>query len=240
MQDNTRFDTPTISVLVEGSNGLFSDPVTKVGGEKLTYSIPTYDGLRGIMDSIYWKPTFHWVIERVRVMNRINMETKGLLLPRICPGDKPGDKTQSFCTYLYDVAYQIQAHMEWDRDKPEYEKDRKADKHFTIAMESLKAGGRRDIFIGKREGCCFGYASPCVFGEGDGYYDHSGAIQFGMMLHGVTYPTDDDPYMKTRYWIPTMENGIVEFPHPNECDPMLTRIVKRVDHYKVYHKVKEV
>lgn len=43
---------------VSGNLALFADPVTSAGGEKTTYSIPTYEALKGITKSIYWKPTF--------------------------------------------------------------------------------------------------------------------------------------------------------------------------------------
>lgn len=46
---------------------LFTDPLTKVGGEKFSYPVPTYQALKGITESIYWKPTLIWVIDRCRV-----------------------------------------------------------------------------------------------------------------------------------------------------------------------------
>ena len=46
-----------ISFTVYGRQALFSDPITRVGGEKCSYHIPTYEALKGIAKSIYWKPT---------------------------------------------------------------------------------------------------------------------------------------------------------------------------------------
>ena len=68
----------TIEYEVYGDYALFSDPVVRVGGEKTSYSIPTYEALRGITESIFWKPTISWVIDEIRVMNRIQTETKGI------------------------------------------------------------------------------------------------------------------------------------------------------------------
>ena len=42
---------------VTGRKGLFTCPEFKVGGEKCTLQIPTYEALKGITKSIYWKPT---------------------------------------------------------------------------------------------------------------------------------------------------------------------------------------
>ena len=63
---------------VSGRYALFSDPVMRVGGEKSSYQVPTYEALRGIMTSVYWKPTINWFIDAVRVMNPIQTETKGI------------------------------------------------------------------------------------------------------------------------------------------------------------------
>ena len=68
----------TIEFEVYGTYALFSDPVMRVGGEKTSYHIPTYEALKGITESIYWKPTIIWIIDAVRVMNPIQTETKGI------------------------------------------------------------------------------------------------------------------------------------------------------------------
>lgn len=63
---------------VYGEYGLFTDPLTKLGGEKMTMQIPTYEALKGITESIYWKPSIVWIIDEVRIMNQIQMESKGI------------------------------------------------------------------------------------------------------------------------------------------------------------------
>ena len=42
----------TIEFEVYGKYALFSDPVTRVGGEKTSYHIPTYEALKGMVESI--------------------------------------------------------------------------------------------------------------------------------------------------------------------------------------------
>src|ERR1700683_382395 len=75
----TMYSTPkdTIEFRVWGRFAMFTDPLTRVGGEKCSYHIPTYEALKGVAKSIYWKPTFIWVIDAVRVMKRIRTQTKG-------------------------------------------------------------------------------------------------------------------------------------------------------------------
>ena len=154
----------TIEFRVWGRYAMFTDPLTRVGGEKCSYHLPTYEALKGIAKIIYWKPTFIWHIDRVRVMKRIRTQTKG-----IKPLDYGGGNTLAIYTYLTGdpdpetreprVEYQVRAHFEWNLHRPELERDRKDGKHFEIAKRSLERGGRQDIFLGTRE--CQGYVEPC-------------------------------------------------------------------------------
>ena len=70
----------SIEYKVSGKYALFSDIVTRIGGEKMSYPIPTYQALKGITESIYWKPTIIWYIDEVRVLNPIRMDSKGIRL----------------------------------------------------------------------------------------------------------------------------------------------------------------
>ncbi len=218
---------------VRGENALFSDPVTRVGGEKFTYQIPTYEALKGIMQSIYWKPTFIWVIDKVRIMNPIQTVTKG-----IRPIKYYNDKNDlSYYTYLYDCRYQVQAHFIWNENRPELMEDRNENKHYYIARRMIERGGRRDIFLGTRE--CQGYVEPCRFGEGEGAYDHIGELSFGMMYHGITYA--DEAYseetrgkMTVRLWQPVMRNGVISFLPPWNC---IHRTVREMNMKKFEQKL---
>lgn len=200
---------------VYGKYALFSDPIMRVGGEKCSYQIPTYEALKGIMASVYWKPTLIWYIDAVRVMNQIQMETRG-----VRPIKMNGGNDLSYYTYLKDVCYQIRAHFEWNDNRPELKDDRSENKHHNIAKRMIEKGGRRDVFLGTRE--CQAYVAPCVFGIGDSDYDSVGKIAFGEMYHGITYP--DEAYdaatkgkMTVNFWKPVMEQGIIRFLRPEEC-----------------------
>ncbi len=201
---------------VRGDYALFADPVTRVGGEKFTYQVPTYEALKGILQSIYWKPTLIWIIDKVRVMNQIQTETKG-----VRPIKYYNDKNDlSYYTYLKDCRYQVKAHFIWNENRPELKEDRNENKHHNIAKRMIERGGRRDIFLGTRE--CQGYVTPCVFGEGKGAYDTVPELDFGMMYHGITYA--DEAYseetagkMSVRLWRASMNFGVISFLPPWEC-----------------------
>ena len=64
----------SVEFLVTGDYALFADPIMRVGGEKCSYQVPTYEALKGILSSVYWKPTLIWYIAAVRVMRPIQTE----------------------------------------------------------------------------------------------------------------------------------------------------------------------
>ena len=215
----------TIEFKLWGRFALFTDPLTKIGGEKCSYHLPTYEALKGVCKSIYWKPTIIWVIDAVRVMKRIRTQTKGtkpLNYGGVYPSEKiPGKKQENFndlaiYTFLSDVEYQVRAHFEWNDHHEALEKDRIDGKHFAIAKRMLERGGRQDIFLGTRD--CQGYVEPCVFGEGEGAYDGDDEIGYGLMFHGFDYPDEtgtDELY--ARFWYPTLKKGVLTFDRPEDC-----------------------
>lgn len=194
-----------------GRYALFTDPVTRVGGEKCSYHIPTYEALKGVVKSIYWKPTLLWVIDEVRVIKPIRTQTKGTK-PRMFDGGS----TLAIYTFLADVEYQVRAHFEWNTVRGELKQDRIAEKHIAIANRMLDRGGRQDIFLGTRD--CQGYVEPCSFGYGEGAYDKAGQLAFGLTFHGFDYPDESGVNeLRARFWMPTMENGVIRFIRPEAC-----------------------
>jgi len=209
----------TVEFVVYGKYALFSDPITRVGGEKFSYQVPTYQALRGVLESVYWKPTLIWYIDEIRVMNKIQTQSKGI---------RPIKYTTSgndlaYYTYLKDVRYQVRAHFDWNMNRPELANDRNENKHHNIAKRMIELGGRRDVFLGTRE--CQGYVKPCIFGEEAGFYDEYGEIDFGLMVHGFDYPDETGKdELSVRLWRNVvMKDGKILFPLPFEDSPDLVR-----------------
>ncbi len=200
-----------IEFKVYGKRALFTDPVSKIGGEKFTYPVPTYQALKGITESIYWKPTIIWYVDEVRVMKPIRNESVN-----IRPIEYGGGNTLSIYTYLTDVEYQVKAHFEWNLNRSDLEADRNENKHYFFAKRMVEKGGRRDIFLGTRE--CQGYVEPCKFGEDLGAYDDTETLSFGLMFHGFDYPDEaGNNAMMSRFWVPTMEKGVIKYLRPEQC-----------------------
>lgn len=211
MSNHKLYMNNQIAFKVRGRHALFTDPISKIGGEKCSYHIPTYEALKGITCSIYWKPTFTWVIDKVRIIKSIRTEAKS-----VKPLNYGGGNDLAMYTYLADVEYQVLAHFEWNLHREDMENDRIDGKHFSVAQRMIEKGGRRDIFLGARE--CQGYVEPCTFLEGKGFYDDAGELAFGLMFHGFDYPdTTGQHHFDARFWKPVMQNGVIQFLPPEKC-----------------------
>jgi len=216
----------TVEFLVRGDRALFSDPVTRMGGEKTTYYVPTYEALKGILSSVYWKPTFIWIIDAVRVMNIIQTRSEGVRTLNYSGGND-----LSIYTYLVDVCYQVRAHFIWNENRPELMADRNEHKHHNIAKRMIERGGRRDIFLGTRE--CQGYVEPCIFGEEPGAYDNVNELDLGYMFHGFTYADEaireqEKGHLSVRFHHVVMRKGIIQFPSPEEIPEKDRRILHKM------------
>ncbi len=225
----------TVEFCVHGKNALFSDVLTRVGGEKFSYPIPTYEALKGILQSVYFKPTIIWYIDAVRIMNPIKTVRKG-----IRPIKYDGGNDLAYYNYLEDVCYKVRAHFEWNYNRPELEADRNEHKHHNIARRMIERGGRRDIFLGTRE--CQGYVEPCVFDEGKGAYDDVN-MDMAFMYYAIIYPDEaereeDKGYMTVCLWQPKMKDGVIEFIRPSEIPPEHKRHIKKME-MKTFGKDKE-
>jgi len=210
-----------IEFRVFGRMALFTDPITKVGGEKSSYSVPTYQALKGIVESIYWKPTIYWVVDELRVMNEIRTQSRGIRPINY----NNGNNELAIYKYLADVCYEVKAHFEFNTYRPELAQDRDEHKHHNIARRMVERGGRRDIFLGTRE--CQGYVEPIEYGQARGYYDEIGTISFGTMFHGFNYPDETGgKALQIRLWQPEMKQGIIKFVRPEECS--IVRDIRQV------------
>jgi len=199
---------------LEGDYALWTTPETKGGGEKFTYSVPTFQALKGIADSIYFKPTFINVIDEVKVLNEIHTETKGVrtLVKKGTAVDR------NYVTYLTSPVYLVKFHFEWNEDRKDLIYDRNQKKHEAIMERALKKGGRRDIFLGTRE--CLAYAdiiSKEEYEKEDSYYKGQ-SLSFGIMFHSFRYPSSSGKELYSLFTSVSMHDGIIEFKSPHECE----------------------
>lgn len=199
-----------------GDYALFTDPVTKGGGEKYTYQIPTYQALKGITEQLYWKPTVVYYIDSVKVIKKIQTETKGIRTPL-----KNGKNDLNYYTYLRDVEYLVKFHFEWNHNRPELKEDWNETKHEQILLRSIAKGGRRDLFLGTRE--CVGYVERIreeQYRMAPTDYDGK-KVSFGIMFHSFLYPDEavhsNEGKLISNFTNIIMDNGEINFIRPEEC-----------------------
>ena len=103
----------TVEFEVYGPYALFSDVLTRASGEKCTYMLPTYEALKGIIQSVYFKPTIIWVIDEVRIMNKIDYESvKNSFVHPV-----KGEQSLVTCRYVSDPYYQVSGLIELKKGK---------------------------------------------------------------------------------------------------------------------------
>ena len=78
-----------------------------------------------------------------------------------------------------------------------------------------------------------------MFGEGEGFYDGYGEINFGVMVHGFDYPDETGKdEMSVRLWLSAkMENGYIRFPMPNDDSEITRRFIKPMKAKRFENKV---
>ncbi|UTH14643.1 type I-C CRISPR-associated protein Cas5c [Macrococcus equipercicus] len=198
---------------VKGDYALWTSVESKGGGERFTYSVPTRQGLHGIADAIYFKPTFTNVIDEVKVINPIMTETKGI---RAMVGK--GGADLNYVTYLEDVEYLVKFHFIWNKNRTDLTYDRNEKKHEAIMERALLKGGRRDTFLGTRE--CVAYVELIdedVYLHSESFY-HNQNISFGIMFHSFSYPSTPGEPLESYFSHTVMNDGIIKYKKQEDCE----------------------
>lgn len=212
-----KFKSDPFYMRVFGDYALFTDPMTKGGGEKFSYQIPTYQSIKGIVEACYWKPTLYYIIDAVKIVKPIKTETKGILSPM-----KNGKKDLNYHTYLKDVEYLIKYHFEWNENRKDLIYDRNEKKHEQILLRTMQRGGRRDIFLGTRE--CIGHMERIRmrdYENAESPYEGE-SISLGIMFHSFVYPDEAENEIEgsllSNFCPIIMTDGTIEFLRPGECE----------------------
>ena len=104
-----------LTVLVWGEGACFTRPEHKV--ERVSYPVMTPSAARGVLEAIYWKPEFDWVVEGIDVLRPIRWHsfTRNEVTRRATgnSGFAASDaRTQRHTVALKNVAYAIRARPE--------------------------------------------------------------------------------------------------------------------------------
>ena len=212
-------------IIVTGKYACFTMPQFKT--ERVSYDYPTPSAMKGLIESIYYKPAIRIVIDKIVVFNPIkhlNIKRREFdNIPSIYGGSKQNAETSIRNTLLLqDVKYGIQFHIELTHHKSE-NKDECLPKHYGIMEKRLKRGqSSRQPYLGCRE---FSVGRIELVDDFDlSEVDNSLMCDFniGYMLYGLDFEDKGIPIngdwnnpifsnsAKPMWYSPRITNGVID------------------------------
>src|SRR5260370_15167568 len=122
--DRKRYPHPPVTVEVSGPYACFTRPELKT--ERVSYPVMTPSAARGVLEAIYWKPEFDYVITAIEVLSPIRWASvrrnevtsvvtldwvRGAMADPAQRFDVATDRDQRNTVFLRDVAYRIRAQV---------------------------------------------------------------------------------------------------------------------------------
>lgn len=195
-----------MKVVIKAKRAMFTRPELKA--ERYTYDVPTPSAIKGVLESIYWKPEMQYKIHAIEVLNEIrhqeimmNNQTKGVGSMKSV--DRNENATPRSMTILVDVEYVVDFGIELT-GKGTHPND-VIEKHLAIFMQRVQQGQQyRTPYLGCREFVCEvfdarGYDIPQSYYEGT-------IRELGVMLHHIEYGQNGN---KAVWYRPRMLNGVI-------------------------------
>ena len=96
---------------VEAKYALFTTPDSKQSGDRKSYPIPTRSAMIGLTNRIFSKPQFDNVVDAIRILKPISMETLSPVT-KIKDGIHIDTRDMFIYNVLKDVAYMVKCHIE--------------------------------------------------------------------------------------------------------------------------------
>jgi CRISPR-associated protein Cas5d len=204
-----------LAVRVWGEWACFTRPETKV--ERVSYPVMTPSAARGVLEAIFWKPQFNWLVERIDVLKDIRYssirrnEVKSRAAARTARrwARKGGgysaisDRTQRHTLALRDVAYVIYAHVDVDPDCGD------TAAKFRDQFRRRVAKGR--CFARPYLGCREFAAEFAPRDPGESPIARSQDL--GPMLLDLDYLADGFGRGTPRFFAAKLKNGVLHVPH---------------------------
>jgi len=222
---------------ISGDYALFSRPEMKV--ERVSYDVITPSAARGVLEAIYWKPQFRWIVNQITVINPIsftnirrNEISKTASLPSqdmIKNGGKDSlgiyvdqDRQQRASLLLKDVRYIIHASLHLfdkriERDGPEASANQAAGKHLDMFKRRARRG---QAFHQPYFGCREFPVNFTLHEDSANLPDPDASLlgekDLGFMLHDIEF--EQDPRNKKvksttpHFFRAKMTNGVISVP----------------------------
>ena len=186
---------------------MFGTPTSKLGCEMISYPMPTYSSVIGMLNAIYHRDGLEWVVLAVRVMNKVEYQNMTIKYPTY-----KNKKDRFIYSYLINPKYQVLAYYKMDK---KYINDENADCYLDAdeeIEEAIRRGGNNIVFLGKRHGC-MALVEPCEWMSGEGYYDNKGKSEPVRMFYKFEFigKRKRKRINKVGFCMQYMENGVINF-----------------------------
>lgn len=205
-----------ITLKVWGPYACFTRPEMKA--ERVSYDVITPSAARNTLQSVYWKPEFNWVIDRIEVLRRgtwmaikRNELSDSIVSPRRSHVLIEDQRQQRSSLLLRDVAYLLHAHVELTRPEGG---EAEVGKHLAIFSRRVEKGQCfQRPYLGCRE-----FEAYFDFPEPGERSPIKGTEDLGYMLLDIEF--DQDPITKevhktrSRFFRAVMNDGLIKVPHP--------------------------
>ena len=206
-----QYHHPPLTVEVSGPYACFTRPELKT--ERVSYPVMTPTAAQGVLESIYWKPEFDYVITAIEVLKpvkwasiRRNEVTSMTTLDWVRKAmaddtlrfDVENDRDQRNTVFLRNVHYRVRAQI---RPRPHADKPEAAYRdQFRRRVDSGRCFAQP--FLGSRE-------CSAEFSKDTGQSPVPVSEDLGVMLHSIAY----SPTGETYSWFGArLENGVMDVP----------------------------
>jgi CRISPR-associated protein Cas5d len=195
-------------VEASGDWACFTRP--ELTSERVSYPIMTPPAAVGLLSSVFWKPQFRWVVERIEVLAPVTWSTfrrneSGSAITRdhLAQGylDVNDTVQQRMTTMLRDVHYRIHANV-WVHPEADEQDPAKWRAQFQRRVE--RGQSFRTPFLGMRE-----FHADVT--EASDTRPHDWTEDLGVMHHSITY--DERTRAETYDWFDAkVVGGVMEIP----------------------------
>jgi CRISPR-associated protein Cas5d len=205
-----------LEVKVWGDLACFTRPEMKV--ERVSYTVMTPSAARGVLEAIFWKPEFRWLVREIMVLNpmshfsilrnEVNHRVSAQLAQKRIAGgvgyfaEEEQNRAQRNTLALRDVCYIIRADVEV---RPEV-KDNAAKFRDQFRRRVARGQCFHQPYLGCREFVAY-FGPP---GAGDRPIDRSSDL--GRMLFDLEYSKDGKGRGEPRFFDAQLEAGVLSVP----------------------------
>jgi CRISPR-associated protein Cas5d len=209
--NHARYAHPPLTVEARGPYACFTRPELK--SERVSCPVMTPSAAKGVLEAIYWKPEFDFVVTMIEVLQPIRWATvrrnevnSMITLDWVRKAmtdvsqrfDVEGDRDQRSTVFLRDVAYRIRAQV---RLRPHADKPEAAYRdQFRRRVD--RGACYSQPFLGTRE--CSAEFSP---DSGQGPIPDTDDL--GIMLHGIDYQPAGERYT---WFDARLDHGVLAIP----------------------------